>query len=123
MSAQRGPQPAWLWESQVRIPNAVQFRELGGECVLLNLATGTYFGLDQVGTRIWQLLRQTRKLHTVLRRLCEEYDVGRIRCRADLASLVGQLRAHGLVELVPPAGLRRRTGPPRLDSNPRDRDP
>ena len=39
-----------------RIPEDVVSREVGGEAVLLNLATGTYFGLDGVGTEIWNLL-------------------------------------------------------------------
>ncbi|PYO19380.1 MAG: hypothetical protein DMD85_18645 [Candidatus Rokuibacteriota bacterium] len=39
----------------IRIRKDVVFRELEGEMVLLNLATGVYFGLDPVGTRIWTL--------------------------------------------------------------------
>jgi len=41
-------------DRSVCVGKDVVFRELDGEAVILNLETGTYFGLDTVGTRIWQ---------------------------------------------------------------------
>jgi hypothetical protein len=53
----------------VRINDDVVFRELEGEAVLLNLETGVYFGLNEVGTRIWSLLQERVSLKQVLERL------------------------------------------------------
>ena len=88
-------------DSQVRIPEGVLFKELAGETVLLNLNTGIYFGLDPVGTRMWQLLEDHRQLHDVLPILLQEFDVGEERCRADLLELVSSLCSHKLLELIP----------------------
>jgi hypothetical protein len=56
--------------SQQVIPaDDVLFQEVGSECVLLKLASESYFGLDPIGTRIWTLLRENtplQRIHDVL---------------------------------------------------------
>jgi len=75
----------------------VIFRALGAEAVVLNLQSGTYFGLNSVGTRIWLLLE-----HHDLARTCEqleaEYDAPRERIKSDVLALVDSLEGKGLVE-------------------------
>ena len=60
---------------RVSLLDDVLFREVEGEAVLLAVASGSYFGLDQVGTRIWQLLSADGDVATVKRQLLDEYDV------------------------------------------------
>lgn len=88
-------------ESTVRISDDVAFRELDGEAVLLNLETGIYFGLDAVGTRIWQLIAQYGALTAVLDAIVHEFEVPRFEAAADLLDLVRQLDARGLVRVQP----------------------
>jgi hypothetical protein len=76
------------------------FQEVGGEAVLLDLASERYFGLDPVGTRIWTLLGEDDHLQTVHDRLCAEYDAEPDRIAADLLALVGKLAEAGLVEVA-----------------------
>ena len=77
----------------------VVFRELQGELVLLNLDSGVYFGLNQMGTRIWQLLQERVTLQTVLDRLCQEYDVPETTCREDLLSFAAATIEKGLLKV------------------------
>ncbi len=81
------------------IPEDVLFRELDGEAVLLNLKTGTYFGLDAVGTRMWQLIAEQSSLARVVDSLAAEYDVDRGVLETDLLELGRQLCAGGLCEI------------------------
>ena len=81
----------------MRISNDVVFRDLAGEVVLLNLATGTYFGLDAVGTRVWHLIGEQGSKEKVIRVLLAEYEVEENRLRRDLDDLIGRLRAQGLL--------------------------
>ena len=83
------------------IREEVVFRELGGEAVLLNLKTGAYFGLDPVGTRVWQLLVEHGSVAQVMDLLLGEYDVDRERLEHDLLELCGELCATGLGDVVP----------------------
>ena len=77
----------------------VLFQEVGGEAVLLSLASESYFGLDPVGTRIWQLLGEDPSLQRTLELLQDEYDVDRPRLQADLLTLVEALAEAGLVRV------------------------
>lgn len=80
----------------------VLVQEVSGESVLLDLASETYFGLDEVGTRIWQLLREHGSLRAVYDAMLGEYDVEPARLEDDLLDHVGQLADAGLVALGAP---------------------
>lgn len=81
----------------LRIPDDVVSRDVGGEEVILHLGTGTYFGLDRVGTRIWRLIGELGSLDRVLATLLDEYEVGEVELRRDLDDLIAKLRANGLI--------------------------
>ena len=75
------------------------FRDVGGEAVILDLASGTYFGLNAVGTRIWQLIEQHGRLAAVLDELCREYDAAPEKLETDLIGLVSRLAEARLGEV------------------------
>ena len=80
-------------------PDAV-FRELDGQSVLLNLATGMYFGLDAIGTHVWQLAAEDGSLRVVRQRLVAEYDADPSIIERDLLALADALVAKGLWAIV-----------------------
>ena len=67
------------------------FRDLDGEAVILHLDSGTYFGLNAVGTRIWQLLERDGRLTAVLDDLRAEYEAAPDVLERDLLDLVSRL--------------------------------
>ena len=67
------------------------FRDLDGEAVILHLDSGTYFGLNAVGTRIWQLMEREGRLTAVLEDLRAEYDAAPDVLERDLLDLVARL--------------------------------
>jgi hypothetical protein len=75
------------------------FQELNGETVLLKLDSGVYFGLDPVGTRIWQLFSEHQVLSEIRQIIVQEYEVSMDRATADLLDLVTRLEMHGLVSV------------------------
>jgi Coenzyme PQQ synthesis protein D (PqqD) len=85
--------------SRVSAPGDVLVRELGGESVLLNLASETYFGLDDVGTRMWVLMTTAPSIQAAYDALPAEYSVAPEVLRRDMEALLGELLEHGLVEL------------------------
>jgi hypothetical protein len=88
-------------DQRVKISEHVAARELDGELVVLNFETETYFGLDEVGTRIWEALRSAPTIAEATKQLLDEYDVAEEVLRADVQALVGQLVDSGLIELEP----------------------
>ena len=81
----------------IRIPDDVVFRVLGDEAVILNLSTGIYFGLDIVGTRMWQLISENGSTEKVREALLAEYEVEEGQLRRDLDLLIQQLKDKGLL--------------------------
>ena len=84
-------------DCRVQVNEGVLFQELQGEAVLLNLNSGIYFGLDAVGTRMWQLMVEQEQLAPVARSIMAEYEVSEAQCAADLLALVAKLEKQGLV--------------------------
>ncbi|MGD9922356.1 MAG: PqqD family protein [Pseudorhodoplanes sp.] len=59
--------------------------------MILHLESGTYFGLDRVGTRVWQLLEDGKSLSEICDVMLEEFDVGRDALEHDTLALVEAL--------------------------------
>jgi hypothetical protein len=75
------------------------FRDLDGEAVILDLESGTYFGLNAVGARIWQLMQQHGGLRAVYEDLCREYEAPPDVLERDLIALVSRLEQARLGEV------------------------
>jgi hypothetical protein len=88
------------FDSRLRIPDDVLVSELDGESVLLNLRSESYFGLDEMGTRIWELLK-SESIQRVYDTLLADYDVDPEMLRVDLSELLDNLVQQGLVEVAP----------------------
>lgn len=90
-----GPGP----DTVLRHRPGVLFRDLAGEAVLLDPDAGIYFGLNEVGTRAWNLIAgdgaTLAAVHAALR---AEYDAPPERIWDDLLSLVRDLLAHRLLQ-------------------------
>jgi hypothetical protein len=84
---------------RLSVPEDVLLQELDGESVILNLKSECYFGLDEVGTRMWVVLTSSDTIQDAYERLLAEYDVAPDVLRQDLAALVEQLVGHGLLEI------------------------
>jgi hypothetical protein len=73
--------------------------DLGGEVAILDLASGMYYGLDEVGARVWELIRKPRVVEEVVGVILDEYDVGAKEGRDDVLALLQELADKGLVEV------------------------
>jgi hypothetical protein len=73
--------------------------DLGGEVAILDLKSGTYYGLDAVGARIWSLLQEPRTVEEIRDVLVREYEVDDERCERDLVALLQRLADEGLIEV------------------------
>jgi hypothetical protein len=76
---------------------------VGIETVILHFTAGTYFGLDEVGSRIWELVQDRRSVREIRDTLLDEYDVDEGRCDRAVHSFLGALEEHGLIVTHAPA--------------------
>jgi hypothetical protein len=73
--------------------------DLAGETVLLSMKTARYYGLADVGARIWALVQEPVTVSAICETIRGEYDVSRAQCEADVVRFVEELAVHGLVEV------------------------
>ena len=84
--------------THVSLASNVIFQELDDESVLLNLTDEKYYALNEVGTRIWQLLNENSDVNSMVEQLLAEYDgVNETTLRADLADLIDKLSDVNLI--------------------------
>lgn len=88
-------------DDHVSVNKDVVFRNVDGEMVLLDLERGVYFGLDPVGTRVWEALVEHGRARPVIAALCEEFDVSPDVLASDVAGLLNELLDRDLIRVEP----------------------
>jgi hypothetical protein len=82
----------------VAVPNQVS-SSLGDEAVILELTQGIYYGLNEVGARIWMLLKQPRRAGEIRDVILDEYEVKSEAGTRDVLALLTELAERGLIEV------------------------
>jgi hypothetical protein len=72
---------------------------IDGELIGMSIARGACYGLNGVGTAIWDLLAQPRSLDSVCQELTKHYDVEPDQCRRDVVPYLQSLHEEGLVSV------------------------
>lgn len=73
--------------------------DLEGEAVILNLASGVYYGLEEAGARIWRFIHEQRTIDEIRAIILDEYEVEPARCEQDLFAFLERLLDEGLIEI------------------------
>lgn len=77
----------------------INSREFDGETVMMNKSMENYFGLDEVGTRVWQLLETEQSLVQLCEALTQEYDVALNDCIQDTTAFLEKLLNDDLISV------------------------
>jgi ornithine carbamoyltransferase len=87
-------------EQKVVFAESVFAQLVDDEMVLLDMESENYFGLDEVGTSIWNAMQENETLNEVFAVLLEQYDVGEEMLKNDLLNFVTKLVDNGLAKVV-----------------------
>jgi hypothetical protein len=90
-----------LFSQKVVVPESILVRELSGEAVLLSLESEMYFGLDEIGYRMWTLLTTSDSVGAAYEQLLTEYEVEPEELWESLDTLIAQCKDKGLLQLIP----------------------
>ena len=85
--------------AKITVPDGVLVQELQGESVLLNVNTENYYGLDEVGTRMWAVLSEAPSIADAIDTLLDEYEVERATLESDVSDLLIELLEKKLIVL------------------------
>jgi hypothetical protein len=72
---------------------------MDGELVMLSLDQGSYYGLDGIGPRIWELIGNPISLDDLTATLCLEYEIDPATCRMDVSALLDDMISAGIVSV------------------------
>ena len=73
------------------------FREIDGETVILDMESGVYVGLDDIGTFVWSLMEEGISLQNLLNETLLKYDVESQQCLDDLQEFLSELVDGGFI--------------------------
>jgi len=71
---------------------------LGEEEIILDLASGVYYGLNNVGSRIWELIQKPITVGEIVDTVLSEYDAEQTGCSKDVCKFLAEMAEHGLLE-------------------------
>jgi len=70
------------------------------EVVMLSARAESYFGLDGVGSEIWTMIEEPRRVSDICAQLISRYEVEPQTCEDDLLKFLNELLDYGLIRLV-----------------------
>lgn len=73
--------------------------QIGAESVILNIKSGTYFGLNEVGSRIWNMIEKSTNINNIIQTLLDEYEVDFEQCKSEVLNLIDELISADLIEV------------------------
>ena len=71
--------------------------DMNGSAVMMDIMSGKYYNLGEVGGRIWEMLEEPMTLRNLVQKLTAEYDVSAERCRSDMLPFLNTLIERGLL--------------------------
>lgn len=87
------------FSDRVEVPKHVLVRFLDNESVFLNLETEHYYGLDEIGTRIWQAVAAAPYIEAAYEQLLSQFDVEAQHFRQNFSELLERLVNDGLLRV------------------------
>ena len=93
--------PLTIAASVVRSAGVVE-ADVNGEVVVLHIEKGSCYGLNRIGSRVWQLALSPVRIADICASLEQEYEVVPATCEEDVLALLEGLRTEGLIDQISP---------------------
>lgn len=86
-------------ESMVSQTDDIVASDIDDEKVMMSVERGQYYGLDPIGSRVWELIEKPIRVSDLIDALLLKYDVDRDTCERDVLEFLGELREDGLLRV------------------------
>lgn len=73
--------------------------DLDGEKVMMNLDKGEYFMMNEVGSRIWEIISEPINVRRIIDTLRSEYEVDEETCKDTVVEFLGRLNNAELISI------------------------
>lgn len=73
--------------------------DIDDEKVMMSVEKGQYYGLDPIGSRVWELIEKPVKVTELIDALLLKYDVDRETCERDVLAFLEELHERGILQV------------------------
>ncbi len=73
--------------------------DLAGESVILSLKNGTYYGLNELGSVIWEFIQEPKTVADICESILQDYEVDSETCKSSVHALLSDLVDAQLIEI------------------------
>jgi hypothetical protein len=80
--------------------NEMMFTSMDNEIVVLNMAQNNYVGLDEIGSRIWEMVQAPMRVGDLCHLLWQEYDASAEQIETGVLAFLAELKSEGMIRLV-----------------------
>jgi hypothetical protein len=77
--------------------------KIDDEIVMMSVENDMYYGMDIVGSRVWELLAHPQSVANVCEALMAEFDVDQETCHREVLAFVEKLYEYQVIQIVPSA--------------------
>ncbi len=77
----------------------ISFRIIDEQAVILNLDSGVYYSLNEVGSRAWDLCDGSKSIRDIATAICVEFEVERETAEKDILEVMDDLVREGLIRI------------------------
>jgi len=74
--------------------------KIDNEIVMMSVENGEYYGLDEVGSRIWELIEKPIVVEELIITLIDEFEVEREHCESDTFEFLEDLNSKKLLKVI-----------------------
>ncbi len=71
--------------------------KMDNEVVMMSVEKGNYYGLNRVGSEIWEKLTEPITVAGLCEKLLQEFDVEKDKCEQDVIKYLEKLVSEGLI--------------------------
>lgn len=89
------------YQSIIQRSNKLVSSNMDGETVMMSIESGEYFGLNSVGSRMWELIENPIKVNALIELLLDEFDVSREQCELETMEFLNHLLEKKLLDIIP----------------------
>ena len=84
-------------DSIIKQTDEIISSDIEGETVMMSIENGEYYGLDSIGSHIWELIKTPIKVSDLIDVLHEKYDVDLDTCQSDVLKFLNELNGDKIL--------------------------
>ena len=73
---------------------------IGEEIVMMSIENSAYYGLDPIGSNIWEMLAEPIRVSDLCAQLMQRYEVNEQDCQRDVLNFLNQMRNEDLLTVL-----------------------